>query len=178
MAFTGNVADAWPAGMTTDDGTVASLVSLLDRLTVSGCARSKLTRVTVPVAAAGPEYSHRPVGLIVRVRDPSGTVRSSSRSNGRTNTVRAGERRRVRRMRNVLGGDNRGLSISRYVSINRPIGPAPEWKITKGGIPRRKSVVRCPNRLSRNVPEATGGSQKVAVQTLDAGGRPARHSLR
>lgn len=49
-AKTLNVAELCPAGITTETGTVASVVSLLLRLTVRASEVSPLTRVTVPTA--------------------------------------------------------------------------------------------------------------------------------
>src|SRR5437879_967801 len=113
MALTGNVAESWPTGMTTDDGTVASVVSLLDKLTVSGWARSNPMRVTVAVAAPGPEYSFSDDGAIASVNEASGTVRSSRRSRLRS-------RRVIRRREREAWGE----SIVRVPSAGRETGGA------------------------------------------------------
>src|SRR5262245_47375242 len=115
--------------MTTDDGTVISEVSLLDRVTVSGLVRSKLIRVTVPVAAAGPEYSQREFGVIVRLSaSPSGTVRSSSWFSLRRE-AREGEER----FRSIGLFPQRPNScvVSGYVSVKSPVGPVSLRRISR-----------------------------------------------
>ena len=71
------VTDASPAGIVTESGTVASVVSSLDRLTTSSFAVSVL-RVTVAVVAPAPAASETDAAAI---RSVSRGVSSSSTSN-------------------------------------------------------------------------------------------------
>ena len=65
-AATAKVAELWPAAIVTVVGTVASVVSLLARLTVTAEVVGPC-RVTVPVAALAPAFSAKLAGLIATV---------------------------------------------------------------------------------------------------------------
>src|SRR5215472_8137917 len=93
--------------MTTLAGTVAWLVLLLVRRTVSARALSVLTRVTVPVAAAAPAFSAKLPELIETVRAgvPDSSARSSRTSRAsraRGEDLRAGDGRNSRFQKRVM----------------------------------------------------------------------------
>ncbi len=79
-ATTLKVVDAWFAGMTTDDGTVASALLLVASVTVSGWELSVPMRVTVATAVDDvPVFSTMVCGLMLTCK-PDGTVRVSRSS--------------------------------------------------------------------------------------------------
>ncbi len=127
-----NCADAWPAGMTTEAGTVASVVSLLRKVIVRDSEVLIFTRVTVPVVAEGPADSlNAPAPMAswsVGTRT-AGIVRPSSNSSPRPPGSACRLRREEgRRLVPGMVGPRRGTVIVSRMNEAARVG----WKSSAG----------------------------------------------